>query len=346
MKTMLAIETSCDDTSVALVTESGQILANVISSQVEEHTPFLGVVPELASRAHLKNLPLVYQEAMGQAQCTLDEVTAISVTQGPGLVGCLMVGVNFAKSLAYGARKPLIGVNHIRGHVAALFLEYGEVPLPAIVLIVSGGHTHLLHVNKQRELTLLTKTRDDSAGEAFDKLAKMLGLGFPGGPIVDKLAQQGNPKTYTFAMPKFSDGALDYSFSGMKTRASRHIELAPQQFADLSGSPVKDLCASFQRAAVRHLLSRVSLGLEREPAASLLLGGGVACNSLLRQEFAALANKAGLPHFITSPILSTDNAAMIAAEGWRLFQAGQHSDMAMGPDIRMRPYEHVRLLTP
>lgn len=344
MKYMLAIETSCDDTSVALVGEDGTIAANVVSGQIKEHAPYLGVVPELASRAHLDNLPLVYREAMGQAGLGLEDLAAVSVTQGPGLVGCLMVGINFAKALAMGAKLPLVGVNHIKGHVAALFLEHQEVPLPALALIVSGGHTHLLHVDEHRRLTLLTKTRDDSAGEAFDKLAKMMGLGFPGGPVVDRLASEGDPKGFAFAMPKFRDGAFDYSFSGMKTRASRYIEAEPAAFANANNQQVKDLCASFQAAVVKHLLSRVRLGIEQEKVSSLLLGGGVACNSALRRDFTELGKTYGLPALLTSPKLSTDNAAMIACEGWRLFREGITAPLEMGPDIRLRPYEAVRLL--
>lgn len=344
MRYLLGIETSCDDTAVAIVGEDGSVLANVISSQHKVHAPFQGVVPELASRAHLQNLPHVYREALHRAGLEAHQLDAVAVTQGPGLVGCLMVGVCFAKALAYGLGKPLIPVNHIKGHVAALFLEHGELPLPALALIVSGGHTHLLMVETDRELTLVTKTRDDSAGEAFDKLAKMLGLGFPGGPVIDRLAAQGNPKAHSFMPPKFRDGSADYSFSGMKTRAARIVEAAPDEFAVSESQSVRDLCASFQYAVVRHLLDRVELGIARERPQALLLGGGVACNSLLRQRFADLAGKSGLPCFLTSPIFSTDNAAMIAAEGWRLWRQGLQAGPELGPDIALRPYSAVRLL--
>ncbi len=340
----MGIETSCDDTAVAIVGEDGTVLANVIASQHSVHAPFQGVVPELASRAHLQNLPHVYREALARAGLKASQLDAIAVTQGPGLVGCLMVGVCFAKALAFGLGKPLIPVNHIKGHVAALFLEHGDLPLPALALIVSGGHTHLLLVERDRQLTLLTKTRDDSAGEAFDKLAKMLGLGFPGGPVIDRLATTGNPKAHSFMQPKFRDGSADYSFSGMKTRAARLVEEAPANYADPESQAVKDLCASFQAAVVRHLLDRVALGIEREQPRALLLGGGVACNTLLRQRFIQLASKAGLPSFLTSPIFSTDNAAMIAAEGWRLWRQHQLAGPELGPDITLRPYTAVRLL--
>ncbi|MDJ0839097.1 MAG: tRNA (adenosine(37)-N6)-threonylcarbamoyltransferase complex transferase subunit TsaD [Acidobacteriota bacterium] len=344
MRYLLGIESSCDDTSIAVVAEDRSILANVVSSQVQEHAPYLGVVPELAGRAHLKNIPAVYRKAMDDAGLSLENMTAIAVTAGPGLAGSLMVGVNFAKGLAMGAGLPLIGVNHIGGHVAALFLEYGEIPLPALALIVSGGHTHLFRVRENRELVLLTKSRDDAAGEAYDKLSKMLGLGFPGGPLIDRLARRGNPKRYAFSKPKFSDGSLDFSFSGMKTAASRHIERDPEAFRDPDGEAVRDLAASFQAAVCRHLLDRVSLGLDQDAAQALLLGGGVACNSHLRTEFEALAQSRGLPAFISSPKLSTDNAAMIAAEGWRLFHLGRRDELDLVTDVSAKPYAAVDLL--
>jgi len=344
MRYVLGIETSCDDTSVAIVAEDGSIAANVVSSQIEEHAPYLGVVPELASRAHLVNMPLVYERAMGDAGRTLAEMSAIAVTAGPGLAGSLMVGLEFAKGLALGTGLPLIGVNHIRGHVAALFLEHGEVPLPALALIVSGGHTHLLEVAEDRGLVLLTKTRDDAAGEAFDKLAKMLGLGFPGGPLIDRLASTGDDQAYTFSKPKFSDGARDYSFSGMKTAAARHIERDPSAFRGEESQAVCDLAASFQRAVVAHLLDRVGLALAHGRARALLLGGGVACNSGLRAGFTALAERVGLPAYVSTPRLSTDNAAMIAAEGWRLYRAGARADLDLTADIAAKPYDRVALL--
>jgi len=343
MKYMLGIETSCDDTSVAIVSEDFQILANRVSSQFEEHAPYMGVVPELACRAHLQNIPVVYRQAMDQAGLKLEDLTAIAVTQGPGLIGSLMVGVNFAKGLAYGSGLPLIGVNHIRGHVAALFLEHAQIPLPALALIVSGGHTHLLHVDENRSLTLLTKSRDDAAGEAFDKLSKMLGLGFPGGPAIDRLAGDGDGTAFQFSMPRFSDGSKDYSFSGLKSAAARFIERDPENFQQ--GRPgLNNICASFQAAVVHQLLHRVKLGIKKEQPVSLLLGGGVACNSGLRAGLLDLGQRMNLPVFPTSPKLSTDNAAMIAAEGWSLYGKGQVMGFQETADIRLKPFDGVRLL--
>ncbi len=344
MKCILGIETSCDDTSVAVVDENGNILANVVSSQFQEHAPYLGVVPELAGRAHLRNMPKVFEQAMSESGRTLQDMSAIAVTVGPGLIGSLMVGVNFAKALAFGRNLPLLAVNHIRGHVAALFLEHGTLPLPALALIVSGGHTHLLQVDRNRLLTLLTKTRDDAAGEAFDKLGKMLGLGFPGGPVIDRLAREGSPEAFPFSLPKFNDGSRDYSFSGIKSAASRYVEKEPHRFADLNGTGVKDLCASFQAAVVHQLLHRVKLAVAKEETAALLLGGGVACNSGLRLALTTLGQQVALPVYLTSPVLSTDNAAMIAAEGWALYREGRMAEMGLAADIRMKPYDSVRLL--
>lgn len=344
MRVLLGVETSCDDTSVAIVSEDAHVLANVVSSQIEEHAPYQGVVPELASRAHLQNITPVFRRALAGAGLRLEDMSGIAVTRGPGLIGSLMVGINFAKALAYGSKLPLYGVNHIRGHVAALFLEFGEIPLPALTLIVSGGHTHLFHVNTERRLTLLTKSRDDAAGEAFDKLSKMLGLGFPGGALIDRLAAEGNPTAFPFSKPKFGDGSHDYSFSGYKSAAGRHIERDPRGFVSPDGQAVKDLCASYQRALVEHLVDRVRLAVAKEGPRALLLSGGVACNSGLGRAWRDLGEQCGLPVFITSPKLSTDNAAMIAAEAWRLAELGVTAGFDLEPDIREKPYDGVRLL--
>lgn len=342
---ILGIESSCDDTSVAILDGEHRILANVVSSQHHVHGKFGGVVPELASREHLRNMQPVLNQALADADCQLADIDAIAVTYGPGLIGSLMVGVNFAKALAYGLDKPLIGVNHIRGHVSALFLEYADIQLPGLALIVSGGHTHLLLVKADRELVLLTKTRDDSAGEAFDKLAKMLGLGFPGGPVIDRMAAEGDPQAFSFAFPRFSDGSRDYSFSGVKTAAARFLEKDPQAFADPDGRARKDLAASFQAAIVHQLLNRVKHGLRRERGIrSLMLGGGVACNTGLRAAMKALGLEKNRKVFITAPKLSTDNAAMIAAEGLRLYQQGVRHGLALSPEVRLKAYDSVALL--
>jgi len=339
---ILGIETSCDDTSIAIINENREILCNIVSSQEKEHTPYGGVVPELASRAHLQNIGHVFHRAMETADLTLKEIDLIAATQGPGLIGSLLVGLNFAKGLSLANNIPFVAVNHIRGHIEAIFLEHGTIPLPALTLIVSGGHTHLFAITENRKNLLLVKTRDDAAGEAFDKLSKMLGLGFPGGAIVDRTAQSGNARAYPFALPRMGDGSLDYSFSGMKTGALRIIEKTPKLFSDPTLEATSDLCASFMAAAVHQLIHRMKKALDKGAFKSILLGGGVACNSELRKETITLGERRNLPVFITHPKLSTDNAAMIAAEGWRL-RATEPEDrasaMASGPDISLKAYD-------
>ncbi|PIE91370.1 MAG: tRNA (adenosine(37)-N6)-threonylcarbamoyltransferase complex transferase subunit TsaD [Acidobacteria bacterium] len=339
---ILGIETSCDDTSVAIINQAHDILSNVVSSQEKEHTPFGGVVPELASRAHLENIETVYNRALQKAGLKLKDIQLIAVTIGPGLIGSLLVGLNFAKGLALNSHIPLVGVNHIRGHIEALFLEHKSIQLPALALIVSGGHTHLFSISKSRFNTLLVKTRDDAAGEAFDKLSKMLGLGFPGGAIVDHTARKGDPEAYAFSLPRMGDGSLDYSFSGMKTAALRIIEREPHAFANPQSPEVANLCASYQKAVVRQLTHRVQKALDKSTFKSILVGGGVACNSALRQAFGELSEKNHLPAYLTRPSLSTDNAAMIAAEGLRLMIKGEvnrSKAMSCGPDISLKAYD-------
>jgi N6-L-threonylcarbamoyladenine synthase len=338
---MLAIETSCDDTSAAVVGDDRRIYSNVVSSQERHHAPFAGVVPELASRAHVANISYVVREALAKASVTPTDLSYLSVTQGPGLIGSLLVGINFAHGLARRYALPLLPVDHIRGHLEALFLEHGAVPLPALALIVSGGHSHLFWIDEKRQNTLLVKTRDDAAGEAFDKLSKMLGLGFPGGAIVDRLAEQGDANRHRFSLPKMADGSLDFSFSGLKTAARRLIEHTPEAFLDAAGPEVADLCASFRKAVVQQLLHRTKVATQRLQPKTLLLGGGVACNRALRRAFVDLGEECGVSAFLTSPVLSTDNAAMIAAEGWRLVRSGYQPSAHWGPDLSLRAHDAI-----
>ena len=333
---LLAIESSCDDTGAAVIGEYGTILSNVVASQDKDHKPFHGVVPEIASRAHVRDIADVCQKALDQANMTLKHMAGIAVTSGPGLIDSLLVGVNFAKGLAISSGLPLISVNHIRGHVRAIFLEHGTPPLPALALITSGGHSHLFSVDEQEELDLLVKTRDDAAGEAFDKLSKMLGLGFPGGPQIDRMAQSGDYRRFHFRQPKISDGSLDFSFSGYKTAALRHIESDPSAFKTQQNQ--SDLCASFQHALVRHLLDRVGIALNHGHWRSLLLGGGVACNSALRAQAAHLADSHQVPFFVSQPKLCTDNAAMIGAEGWAQFKRDKKAALSLAPEVKAKAY--------
>ena len=331
---ILGIESSCDETAAAVVEDGRSILSSVVASQME-HGQYGGVVPELASREHLRAIVPVVREALHQAATPLSSLDAIAVTVGPGLVGSLLVGLTYAKSLSFATGVPLIAVNHIEGHIHAVVLEAAQSPepieYPALALVVSGGHTHLFEVRQGFQYRLLGKTRDDAAGEAFDKVAKLLGYGYPGGPIVDRLAPYGNPKAIRFTFAKMKGNALDFSFSGLKTAVLRYVESHPMQAeiearraANRAATPptvedwlrltppaTLDLLASFQHAVIHELLSRAAASAEQIEARTLIVSGGVACNTGLRKA----AKESNLPypvHFPT-PGLSTDNAAMIAA---------------------------------
>jgi len=323
---ILAIETSCDETAAAVVEDGRRILSSIVSTQAAIHSPYGGVVPELASRHHLENICPVVSGAMAEAGMDYAGLDAVAVTQGPGLVGSLLVGVQAAKGLAFVHGKPLVPVHHIAGHLQAPFLAHeGEVPLPAIALVVSGGHTSLFEVPAAGEFHLLGRTRDDAAGEAFDKVAKLLGLGYPGGPIIDRLSQGADDRAVEFTIARIKDGKADFSFSGIKTAVLHHVRkngIAPA--ADPSRPPreIRDLVASFQRAVVTALVRRLRQVAEDRSPASLLLTGGVAANSLLRKEAARTAADLGLPLFVPPISLSTDNAAMIAAAGFVAYARG------------------------
>ncbi|MGO9262779.1 MAG: tRNA (adenosine(37)-N6)-threonylcarbamoyltransferase complex transferase subunit TsaD [Bryobacteraceae bacterium] len=332
---ILAIESSCDETAAAVVEDGETVLSSVVASQMQTHGKYGGVVPELASREHLRAIVPVVREALGRAGATLAGLDAVAATVGPGLVGSLLVGLTYAKSLCFATGLPLIAVNHIEGHIHAVILEARRagprVEFPALALVVSGGHTHLFEVREGFAYRLLGKTRDDAAGEAFDKVAKLLGFGYPGGPIVDQLAFFGNPQAVRFTYAKMKGNALDFSFSGLKTAVLRWVEArdlaaeiesrralrrsVPSPTADqwlaVTPQPTLDLLASFQQAVITELLTRAAASAESIEARSLIVSGGVACNSGLR----AAARSAGLPYpvYFPSPGLSTDNAAMIAA---------------------------------
>jgi N6-L-threonylcarbamoyladenine synthase len=328
---ILGIESSCDETAAAIVQEDSNgavILSSVVASQLHVHSKYGGVVPELASREHLRAIVPVVRSAMERSGSAWHDIAAIAVTQGPGLVGSLLVGITYAKSISFARGIPLIAVNHIEGHIHAVVLESGEaLAYPALALVVSGGHTHLFEVREGFSYRLLGKTRDDAAGEAFDKVAKLLGFGYPGGPIIDALAPHGDPWAVRFTPPRMKGNALDFSFSGMKTAALRWVEqrdiaaeidsrrkLANPSVDDyLRATPqaTLDLLASFQRTVIDELLKRASSAAEEIGARSMIISGGVACNSGLRRA----AQSAALPYpvLFPTPGLSTDNAAMIAA---------------------------------
>jgi N6-L-threonylcarbamoyladenine synthase len=334
---ILAIETSCDETAAAVVEDGARIVSSVVSTQAALHAPFGGVVPELASRHHLENICPVIAKAMSDAGVAYRDLDAVAVTRGPGLVGSLLVGVEAAKGIAFVHGKPLVPVHHIAGHIEAPFLAHGEIPLPALALVVSGGHTSLFEVPARGEYRLRARTRDDAAGEAFDKVAKLLGLGYPGGPVIDRLSQGANDRAVEFKVARIKDGSSDFSFSGVKTAVLYHVRregIAPVADPANVPSEIRDLVASFQRAVVEALVRRLKKGAEELRPRSLLLTGGVAANSLLRREAARAAEGLGLPLFVPPIALSTDNAAMIGAAGFVNFQKG----LRAGLDLNAEPH--------
>lgn len=287
-----------------------QILSNVVLSQDEIHAPYGGVVPELASRQHIRSIGYVVEESLRRAGHSVRDIDAFSVTQGPGLIGSLLVGLSFAKGLAFYFDKPLIPVDHLEAHIHSVFLENQSIPFPSLALLVSGGHTSLFFMEKKFHYQIIGKTRDDAAGEALDKIAKYLDLGYPGGPVIEKKAETGNPWKYAFALPRMTDQSMDYSFSGLKTAALRTIK---QNQITGTHPNFLDFLASFQNGVIRALLANVDTAAKRFKARALILCGGVARNKKLRKEFAELARKNQRPVFIPSPELCTDNAAMVAA---------------------------------
>jgi N6-L-threonylcarbamoyladenine synthase len=341
---ILGIETSCDETAAAVVEDGTTILSSVVASQLDTHGKYGGVVPELASREHLRAIVPVVRLALEQACAEFDDLSAVAVTEGPGLVGSLLVGITYAKSICFARRLPLVAVNHIEGHIQAAFLASAEpIELPAVALVVSGGHTHLFDVREDlshRRYRLIGKTRDDAAGEAYDKVAKLLGFGYPGGPVLDRLAPYGNPKAVKFTLARMKGNANDFSFSGLKTAVLRWVEQhdltaeiearrklrRPTNEDWLRSTPQRtlDLVASFQRTVIEELLRRATTSVEELGARSLIICGGVASNAGLR----TASRNANLPcpvHF-PSPELSTDNAAMIAAAAFPRLRQGCLAD--------------------
>jgi len=313
MELVLGIESSCDETAAAVLEDGRRIRSNVVASQVEVHAPYGGIVPELASRRHLEVIQPVLDRALADAGVSLGELTALAVTVGPGLVGSLLVGVSVAKAMAFARRLPLVGVNHLEGHIAAAFLEFPALTHPFAALVVSGGHTHLYHVPAECKYRLLGRTRDDAAGEAFDKVAKLLGLGYPGGPAIEHEARGGDPEAIAFPRAVLGDGSLDFSFSGLKTAVVHHLKRSGPSILGPQG--LRDVCASFQQAAVDMLVERVMRAARNHALGVVVVAGGVACNGALRQALKAEAEAEGIQLYVPSPALCTDNAAMIAAAG-------------------------------
>ena len=336
---VLGIESSCDETAAAVVRDGHEILSSVISSQIAIHKKWGGVVPELASREHLDKIDAIVTEAIQVSKIDLENIDAIAVTQGPGLVGSLLVGVCYAKALAFGLNKPFIGVNHIEGHVFSVNFDNPPVQFPAFALIVSGGHSNLFYVPEAGQYKIIARTRDDAAGEAFDKVSKMLGLGYPGGPIVEKYALEGDSKRFKFTLPKISDGRPDFSFSGLKTAVSKYVRernIQPVLQEDNISQEIKDLCASFQTTAIKILISAVEKTAEEYQPKTLIVAGGVACNDALRESSRLAAAKLAIPVYFPTKHLSTDNAAMIAAAGNFHLERGERADYSMTADTSMR----------
>ena len=343
---VLGIESSCDETAASVVEDGQRILSNVIHSQVKTHTPYGGVVPELASREHLEKIRGIVDKALADAGKTLDDMDGIAATAGPGLIGSLLVGLTYAKALAYSKKKPLAAVNHIEGHIYSVSLEHPHAEFPALALVVSGGHTNLFWVESQtgdfRHLTykLVGKTRDDAAGEAYDKVGKLLGLQYPGGPVIDRLAKLGNPKAIRFSIPKISDGSMDFSFSGVKTAVLRIVKtenLVPKNEEETRQDPARlDLLASFQESVVEMLWSTTCKAVTLLQPRSLMLSGGVAANSRLKEYLTEKATECGLKFYVPARILTTDNAAMIAAAGTAKLLRGETAAFDFDADPNMR----------
>jgi N6-L-threonylcarbamoyladenine synthase len=341
MDLVLGIESSCDETAAAVVAGGREIRSNVVASQVATHSVYGGVVPELASREHFAHIGPVVDEALATAGLTASELDGIAVTSGPGLIGSLLVGVSYAKSLAYVHKKPLVGVNHIEGHIYSVVFENEPVEYPAVALVVSGGHTSLFLVREPGSYERLGRTRDDAAGEAYDKTAKLLGLGYPGGPIVDRLARGGDPDRapLVFHVPQMRGEALDFSFSGLKTAVLRYVKehgIRPKAPGEEPSPEIRDLAASFQRAVVWSLRARLRKAVERYAPKSIILAGGVACNSALRAAVAEVGRRAGSRVLMPSPPLTTDNAAMIAAAGFARLERGERSGLDLTADPSMK----------
>ncbi len=324
---IMGIESSCDETSVAIVKNGREVLSNVINSQIKIHEEYGGVVPEIASRCHTEVINKIMKEALEEAKVTLDDIDAIAVTHGPGLVGALLVGVSYAKGLSYVTGKPLIPVNHIEGHIAGNYLTHNDLKPPFLCLIISGGHTHLVKVTDYNDFEILGKTRDDAVGEAFDKVARVVGLGYPGGPKVDNLAKEGTPN---IKLPVSHFDNLDFSFSGIKTAVINLNHKDPN-------INKADLCASFQAAVTEMLTSNVKKAIKEFNTDKIVIAGGVSRNSYIRKSFDELAEELKIKVYYPEPILCTDNAAMIAAMGYYNFINNENADLKLNaiPNLKI-----------
>ena len=330
----LAIESSCDETAAAVIAEGREVLSNIISSQIEIHKQYGGVVPEIASRHHLNNVNTVVDQALEEAGVTIDDVDMIGVTYGPGLVGALLIGLATAKAYALAADKPLIGVHHIHGHICANYIQHKELEPPFMALVISGGHTNIVEVEDYNICRVLGGTRDDAAGEAYDKVARVLGLGYPGGPLIDKIAREGDPEAVEFKRVFLEKGSLDFSFSGIKTGVLNYINSEKQAGREIS---VPDVAAGFQAAVLDVIVAKtvgaaVDMGKDK-----IVLAGGVAANSMLREMLEKECDKHGLKLYYPAPVLCTDNAAMIGCAAYYKYMAGERDDLTLDaiPNLKL-----------
>jgi N6-L-threonylcarbamoyladenine synthase len=331
---ILAIESSCDETAAAVVVNGREVLSNIIASQIDIHAKFGGVVPEVASRKHIEVISAVVQEALDKADVTLEDIDAVGVTYGPGLVGALLVGMQYAKSLAYSMEKPLIGVNHIEGHICANFIEHKDLKPPFVCLVVSGGHTFIVHMKDFGDFEVIGQTRDDAAGEAYDKVARAIGLGYPGGPKIDKLSKEGNAEAIKFPRANFHDDTLDFSFSGLKSAVLNYLNKMEMTGQEINRA---DVAASFQKALVDVLVDNVIKTCSMKKVDKIAIAGGVASNSALRHALISAGEKNGINVLFPSPVLCTDNAAMIGSAAYFEYISGRRADLNLNavPNLKL-----------
>lgn len=331
---ILGIESSCDETAAAVVRDGREMLSNEISTQIPIHTLYGGVVPEIASRKHIERISQVVDKALSDSGCTLDDIDAVGVTYGPGLVGPLLVGVSFAKSMAYAAGKPLIGVHHIEGHISANYIEYEDLKPPFLCLVVSGGHTHLVRVKDYGEYEILGRTVDDAAGEAFDKVARAIGLGYPGGPKIEKISHEGNPDAIVFPQGKVSDHPYDFSFSGLKSAVLNYLNEQKMKGLEINRA---DVAASFQKSVVSSLVERAEMALNEFGGDTFAIAGGVSSNGAFRSKMDEMCKRKGVRFAAPRPILCTDNGAMIASAAYFDYMKGIRSglDLNAVPNLKL-----------